>query len=125
MYVLSHVLQLYKNYQPLKCFGLVAMLLILVAMILFIPVGMEYMKVGLVPRFPTLIVCGFMVLAGIQSLFAGIILDVTVAKDKRDFEYRLNRVNTEKKRKTLQVLRELCDTLWRDFARHIRIVKSY
>ena len=99
MKVIRKMLQLYKNYQPLKCFGLVAMILILVAMILFIPVGMEYMKVGLVPRFPTLIVCGFMVLAGIQSLFAGIILDVTVAKDKRDFEYRLNRVNTEKKSK--------------------------
>lgn len=99
MRVIKKMLQLYKNYQPLKCFGLVALFLILAAVILFIPIGIEYLNEGLVPRFPTLIVCGFMVLAGIQALFAGVILDVTVAKDRRDFEYRLNRVNVEKKSK--------------------------
>ncbi len=99
MRVIKKMLQLYKNYQPLKCFGLVALFLILAAIILFIPIGIEYLNEGLVPRFPTLIVCGFMVLAGIQALFAGVILDVTVAKDRRDFEYRLNRVNVEKKSK--------------------------
>ncbi len=99
MRVIRKMLQLYKNYQPLKCFGLVAGVFFLVAAILFAPILVEYWATGLVPRFPTLIVCGFMVLAGIQSLFAGIILDVTVAKDRRDFEYRLNRVNVEMKSK--------------------------
>lgn len=99
--VVRKMMQLYKNYQPLKCFGAVALLLILAAIVLFIPIGLEYLHEGLVPRFPTLIVCGFMVIAGLQSLFAGIILDVTVAKDKRDFEYRLNRVNMEKRSKLL------------------------
>ncbi len=99
MRVIRKMLQLYKNYQPLKCFGLIALLLILVAIILFVPIGVEYLNEGLVPRFPTLIVCGFIVMAGLQSFFAGLILDVTVAKDRRDFEYRLNRVNVEKKSK--------------------------
>lgn len=99
MRVIRKMLQLYKNYQPLKCFGLIAGVLFLVAAILFAPILAEYWMTGLVPRFPTLIVCGFMVLAGIQALFAGIILDVTVAKDRRDFEYRLNRVNVEMKSK--------------------------
>ena len=99
MRVIKKMLQLYKNYQPLKCFGLIAAALFLVAVILFVPILIEYWNTGLVPRFPTLIVCGFMILAGIQSLFAGIILDVTVAKDRRDFEYRLNRVNVEMKSK--------------------------
>lgn len=63
------------------------------------PIGVEYVQTGLVPRFPTLIVCGFMVLAGVQAFFTGMMLDVTVAKDRRDFEYRLNRVNVEKKSK--------------------------
>ncbi|MBQ9143061.1 MAG: glycosyltransferase [Lachnospiraceae bacterium] len=99
MRVIRKMLQLYKNYQPLKCFGLLALLLILVATILFVPIGVEYLNEGLVPRFPTLIVCGFIVMAGLQAFFAGVILDVTVAKDRRDFEYRLNRVNVEKKSK--------------------------
>ncbi len=99
MRVIKKMLQLYKNYQPLKCFGLIAGILFFAAAVLFVPILAEYWETGLVPRFPTLIVCGFMVLAGIQSLFAGIILDVTVAKDRRDFEYRLNRVNVEMKSK--------------------------
>ena len=99
MKVIRKMLQLYKNYQPLKCFGLIAAVLLLAAVILFIPVLGEYLKTGLVPRFPTLIGCGFLAIAGLQSLFAGMILDNTVAKDRRDFEYRLNRVNVEKKSK--------------------------
>lgn len=99
MKVIRKMLQLYKNYQPLKCFGMIAAVLLLAAVILFIPVLGEYIKTGLVPRFPTLIGCGFLAIAGLQSLFAGMILDNTVAKDRRDFEYRLNRVNAEKKSK--------------------------
>lgn len=97
--VLRKMLQLYKNYQPLKCFGLLAALLFLIGIILFVPVLNEFVHTGLVPRFPTLIVSGFLILAGIQSLFAGIILNVNVAKDRRDFEYRLNRVSSDKNAK--------------------------
>jgi len=78
------------------------MLLVILAFILFIPVGLEYIKTGLVPRFPTLIVCGFMVLAGIQSFFTGMMLQVLAAKDRRDFEYKLNRTYHEKQ----QLLKE-------------------
>jgi len=99
MKVIKKMLQLYKNYQPLKCFGMLAAILLVAAGILFIPVMREYVQTGLVPRFPTLIGCGFLVIAGLQMLSAGIVLDNTVAKDRRDFEYRLNRVNVEKKNK--------------------------
>ncbi len=99
MKVIKKMLQLYKNYQPLKCFGMIAAILLVVAGVLFIPVMREYIQTGLVPRFPTLIGCGFLAIAGLQMLSAGIVLDNTVAKDRRDFEYRLNRVNVEKKTK--------------------------
>lgn len=94
--VLRKMLQLYKNYQPLRFFGLICLLLILAAGILLIPVAREYLLTGLVPRFPTLIVCGFMAIAGIQSFFAGMVLEVMADKDRKDFEYRLNRVRSEK-----------------------------
>ena len=94
--VIRKMLQLYKNYKPLRFFGALGFLLVLLALIFMIPVIGEYFNTGLVPRFPTLIACGFIMLAGIQSFFAGMILDVLDAKDRRDFEYRLNRVRTEK-----------------------------
>ena len=97
--VIKKMLQLYKNYQPLKCFGMIAILLFLLAVILMIPVLGEYFETGLVPRFPTLIASGFLVIAGLQSLFSGLILSSTVVKDRKDFEYRFNCVNVEKKGK--------------------------
>ena len=95
--VIRKMLQLYKNYKPLKFFGLLGLLLIIVAGIFMIPIVAEYFRTGLVPRFPTLIICGFMVLAGIQSFFTGMMLEVMAAKDKKDFEYRLARVHKVKK----------------------------
>lgn len=94
--VIRKMVQLYKNYKPLRFFGIICVLLILAALILMIPIFGEYLDTGEVPRFPTLIVCGFMVLAGIQAFFAGMILDVMAAKDRRDFEYRLNRISAER-----------------------------
>lgn len=94
--VIRKMVQLYKNYKPLRFFGVICLLLMLTALILMIPIIAEYIATGKVPRFPTLIVCGFLALAGIQAFFAGMILDVMAAKDRRDFEYRLNRVSAER-----------------------------
>ena len=93
--VIRKMLQLYKNYKPMHFFGMLAFLLAVVSVILFVPVFLEYLNTGLVPRFPTLIACGFILLAGIQSFFSGMMLEVMAAKDRKDFEYRLNRVHGE------------------------------
>ena len=93
--VIGKMFQLYRNYKPFQFFGVLCLVLLLVAAALMIPVVAVYFKTGLVPRFPTLIVCGFMVLAGVQSFFTGMMLEVMAAKDRRDFEYRLNRISQE------------------------------
>lgn len=97
--VLRRMIQLYRNYRPLQFFGTFCVLLVALALLLMIPILREYLRSGLVPRFPTLIVCGFMILAGIQSFFAGIILEVMTAEDKRDFEYHLMQISAEKRGK--------------------------
>lgn len=100
MRVIRKMLQLYRNYRPLHFFGMICLVLVALALVFMMPIFSEYFRTGLVPRFPTLIVCGFMILAGIQSFFAGMILEVMTAKDKRDFEYRLTRITAEKSEKT-------------------------
>lgn len=94
--VIRKMLQLYKNYRPMRFFGALCLLLIVLAALLMVPIVAEYLDMGLVPRFPTLIICGFMVLAGIQSFFAGMILEVMAAKDRKDFEYRFARVRRDR-----------------------------
>ncbi|MBQ8816135.1 MAG: glycosyltransferase [Lachnospiraceae bacterium] len=86
--VLLKIMQLFKNYRPLSFFGTISLVLFLIAAGLFAPVLMEYLATGLVPRFPTLIVSGFMVVASLQSLFAGLILSEVCHTERRDFEYK-------------------------------------
>ena len=93
--VLWKIVQLSKTYRPFGFFGVISLLLTAAAMALFIPVLLEYFATGLVLRFPTLIVSGFMELAAVQAFFAGMILGELTWKDRRDFEYRMNRVTEQ------------------------------
>ena len=90
--VLKTLFRLFKNYKPLNFFGALSGCLFVVALIMFIPVLIEYYQTGLVERFPTLITSGFIGLAALQSLFSGLILNVTIEKDKQNFEFKLQMV---------------------------------
>lgn len=93
--VLKTVATLFKNYKPLAFFGTIALVLFIVALGFFIPVLVTYIKTGLVPSFPTLIVCGFTIIAAIQSFFSGLQLQTIVQKNRQDFEMELIRNRDE------------------------------
>ncbi len=86
--VLKTILNLYKNYCPFKFFGTMSVILFFVFAIMFIPVLLVYLKTGLVPNFPTLIVSGFVALAALLSLFTGLILSTVIEKKRQDFEFK-------------------------------------
>lgn len=94
--VLLTIFKLFRSYRPMAFFSLLAVILILIAAILFFPVLMTYFQTGLVPNFPTLIVSGFVALAAIQSFFVGLILDTIIQKNKQDFEFKLQIISTQK-----------------------------
>lgn len=96
--VLKTIFRLYRTYRPLKFFGIIAAILLLLAAAFFIPVFVTYIKTGLVPDFPTLIVCGFAAMAAIQSIFSGLLLQTMYQKNRQDFEMDLYRVTKEAKR---------------------------
>lgn len=58
-------------------------------MIFVIPVLAEYFDTGRVPRYPTLFVCGFSMLAALLLFSVGLMLSTLQEKDKRDFEIDL------------------------------------
>ncbi len=107
--VLKTIGNLYKNYRPFAFFGLIAVVMLVVAAVFFAPVLVEYVKTGLVPKFPTLIASGFLALAAIQSFFAGLILDVLRHKELRDFEMEL--IEIESNRINQQRYQEYLDTM--------------
>lgn len=97
--VLKTIVKLYRVYKPLGFFGLISAFLFLLAALFFIPVLNTYAQTGLVPNFPTLIVCGFTVMASFQSLFSGLILETIRQKNRQDFEINLIRAASEKAEK--------------------------
>ena len=97
MRVLATIARLYKNYKPFRFFGMLALLLLIISAAMFVPVLATYIRTGLVPNFPTLIVSGFVALTAIQSLFAGLILTTLVEKDRQDFEFKLQIIQKSRK----------------------------
>lgn len=82
--VIFTIFRLYKNLKPMVFFSLISLFGLLIAIVFFIPVLVEYLQTGLVPRFPTLISSGVILTISLLSLVCGIILD-TVSKNHKFF----------------------------------------
>lgn len=89
MKVLRTVARLFRVYKPLAFFSFVSFVLAVISTCFMIPVLVTYFHTGLVPHFPTLIVCGFVYLAALISFFSGLILSSIVQKNRQDFEMNL------------------------------------
>ena len=71
---------------------MVALILAIISIGFFIPILVIYGETGLVPKFPTLIMCCFVMTVAILSFFSGSILQSLRQKEKQDFELHLNQV---------------------------------
>jgi glycosyltransferase involved in cell wall biosynthesis len=73
--ILFAIVGLVREERPLVFFTMISGLLVLLSLVLGVPVVLEYLKTGLVPRLPTAVLStGLMVLAFL-SLASGLILD--------------------------------------------------
>ena len=93
--VLRMIKRLFKTYRPGTYFGIIGGILMMISLIFLIPVLLDYHRTGLVERFPTLIVCGFVMIAALQSIFSGQILKTIYQKNRQDFELDLCRASSE------------------------------
>ena len=92
--VLMTIFNLFRNYKPMQFFSVLALILLIIDAAVFIPlVLIPFNQTGLVERFPTLIVCGFVAIAAILSFFNGMVLDAIMQKERREFEFRLMLLN--------------------------------
>lgn len=89
--VLRLIMTLYRSYKPFHFFGWLSILLALISILVFIPrVFIPYEATGQVDNIPTLIVCGFVMMAAIISFYSGLILDSNQRRERREFEFKLN-----------------------------------
>lgn len=90
--VLKTIVSLFKNTKPFIFFSMLSAIFMIIALVLFIPVFIEYLKTGLVPRIPTLIVSIGMMMFSFLTLNSGITLSVLKRQERQQVERHLTTV---------------------------------
>jgi hypothetical protein len=81
--ILRLILRLVRDEMPLPFFTWAALAIVAVALLLGVPVVLEYLHTGLVPRLPTALLSASLVMMSFLSLTCGVILDA-VARGRRE-----------------------------------------
>jgi glycosyltransferase involved in cell wall biosynthesis len=89
--VIRTIMSLFRDYKPLLFFSSCAVITLMISLVLFIPILIDYAHTGLVPRFPTLFVAIAMMVIAILLWVCGLMLDVVVKKHKQLFELLMNK----------------------------------
>jgi glycosyltransferase involved in cell wall biosynthesis len=86
--ILNTTLALFRDYKPLTFFGGIGLALVLLALVPGTVVVIEFLRTGLVPRLPSAVLAVGLVLCGMLSLTAGLILH-SIARRSQEFEYQM------------------------------------
>jgi glycosyltransferase involved in cell wall biosynthesis len=81
--ILQAIVVLVKETRPLWFFSLIGLLLLLLGVGLSVPVVVDYLETGLVPRLPTAVLSVALVELAVLSLVCGLILD-SVARGRKE-----------------------------------------
>ncbi|MDE1149516.1 MAG: glycosyltransferase family 2 protein [Azospirillaceae bacterium] len=83
--ILWMITKLVKEERPMLFFGVAALLLVALSVILAVPVFVTFVETGLVPRLPTAVLATGLMTLGFLSLTCGLILD-TVTRGRREMK---------------------------------------
>jgi glycosyltransferase involved in cell wall biosynthesis len=86
--ILTTILALFRDYKPLTFFGAVGLLCIGLGLIPGMIVVIEFVKTGLVPRLPSAVLAVGLVLSGLLSITAGLVIH-TIARRFQELEHQL------------------------------------
>jgi hypothetical protein len=81
--ILRTIFSLFKNEKPLTFFSILGAICFLMSLILAYPLFVEFLRTGLVPRFPTAILATGLCVYALIMFACGLILD-TVTKGRRE-----------------------------------------
>jgi glycosyltransferase involved in cell wall biosynthesis len=90
--VLKTIASLFRDYKPLRFFTWIGVLFALVGTCFFVPIVVEYVQTGLVPRFPTLFVCCILYVIAVLMYMTGLLLHVINKKHRQLYELYLNTI---------------------------------
>lgn len=89
--VVKTIVRMFKDYKPLRFFGIISLILFCLALVIGVPVIAEFVKTSYITKVPSAILAtGIMSLAAI-SLQCGIILDAITRQHREDYELNVLR----------------------------------
>lgn len=100
--ILKTIGKLYISERPFAFFGICGLVLALISILLGVPLLMEYLRIGLVPRLPTAVLAASIMMSAALSFVCGLILD-NVTRGRHEMKrlvylgIPLPRVDAEKK----------------------------
>ena len=83
--ILRLILQLYKHERPMSYFSFLAGVLAILSLVLGTPLILEWLRTGLVPRFPTAILATGVMIMAFLSLTVGLVLE-TVTRGRQELK---------------------------------------
>ena len=86
--VIFTFIKYFALYKSLMFFSIIAGIVFIIASVMIVPVLIEFKNTHLVPRFPTLIVSGFLYISALQSFFTGLMLELINKNNRQEFEYK-------------------------------------
>ena len=97
--VIKTIITLYKNYRPLSFFLWISLICAIIGTAFLVPVLIDYVNSGLVPKMPSFVASVFFYMCMVQSFFGGLILQTLINKSKQEFEIKLNEFEDRKNNK--------------------------
>jgi len=110
--ILNTILALFRDYKPLTFFALLGSLLIIAGIIPGVVVIVEYLKTGLVLRFPSALLAVGCISMGMLLLVSGLIIH-TITRRFQELDYKLQLLNEE-------LLDQINKPLWRQRVARIK-----
>lgn len=95
--VLRTIFTLYKDYKPMKFFGIIGTLLLLCGFAVGAPVLVEFAYTSFIKKVPSAILASAFVMLSTLSLICGLILDTVVKQHRQMYELLLNDFTTKDK----------------------------
>jgi glycosyltransferase involved in cell wall biosynthesis len=84
--IVKTIFRIFKDYKPFVFFTTLSVLLLIAGLGFGIPVVLEFLRTGLVLRFPTAILASALVTLSVLLFSVGLILDTTVRHQRENYE---------------------------------------
>lgn len=88
--VICTIFMLFKNYKPLLFFSTLSLVLMILGLFVFIPIFLNFLNTGLVPKLPSLVASLILLLSSFLSFVCGVILDTVVKGERQNAEIQMN-----------------------------------